>query len=155
MKKSIILSLIALMISVASFAQPNPQGAHERKAPSVEEVAKRRADFMQKAYKLDKGQYDKVYKLYLKQAKKDEARMKQIKKEREQMNKGMKGILNQEQWAKYEKMQQRPRFFPKGKPGNNPEHMKKGFVIERPQDKNNNMYLQREGDPKVVKIPQK
>ena len=154
MKKSIILSLIALMISVAAFAQPKPQGAHERKAPSVEEIAKRHADFMQKAYKLDKGQYDKVYKLYLKQAKKNEARMKQIKKEREQMNKGMKGILNQEQWAKYEKMQQRRRFVPNVKPGNNPGQMKKGPVIERPQGKKNNMYLQREGDPKTMIIPQ-
>ena len=53
MKKSIILSLIALMISVAAFAQPKPQGAHERKAPSVDKykkMAQRRPNIFKKPW---------------------------------------------------------------------------------------------------------
>ena len=68
MKKSIIISVLALMISVVSFAQPKPNDFREFKAPSVEQIAKWRADHMQKEYDLAKSQYDKIYKLYLKQA---------------------------------------------------------------------------------------
>jgi hypothetical protein len=120
----------------------------------VEEIAKWRADHMKKAYNLDKWQYDKLYKLYLKQAKKQAAQMKQAKKEREQMQDQMRKILNDEQWARYQKMQQRMRFRPgkqmgkpNGKPGNQKPAInsdrKKGPVIEKPQSKRNNMYLER------------
>jgi hypothetical protein len=80
--------------------------------------------------------------------------MKQAKKEREQMQDQMRKILNDEQWARYQKMQQRMRFRPgkqmgkpNGKPGNQKpainNNRQKGPVIEKPQSKRNNMYLER------------
>ena len=67
MKKSIYLSLIALMFSVASFAQEaeNNEQPKERKVPTVEEIAKRRADRLRNELLLGNDQYDKVYKLCL------------------------------------------------------------------------------------------
>lgn len=148
MKKSIIISLLALMISVVSFAQPKPNNFGEFKAPSVEQIAKWRADHMQKEYNLAKSQYDKIYKLYLKQAKKDAARMEKAKQEQEQVKKELKKILNAEQWAKYEKMQKRPRFNgkqPMPQPGKlgQPGQRMKGPKIEQPEGRHNNMYLER------------
>ena len=80
MKKSIYLSLIALLFSVASFAQGANNGqANERKAPTVEEIAKRRADRLRNELLLGNDQYDKVYKLCLQKAKKDKARQEEIR----------------------------------------------------------------------------
>ena len=64
-----MISLFAMIFSISSFAQ-NINHKPAPKAPKVEEIAKWRADHMKKAYNLDKWQYDKLYKLYLKQAKK-------------------------------------------------------------------------------------
>lgn len=111
MKKSIYLSLIALMFSVASFAQEATQSEQpqERKAPTVEEIAKRRADRMRNDLLLGNDQYDKVYKLCLAQAKKDKARQEEIKAEKEAFSKDMKKILNEAQSERYEQMQ-KPRM---------------------------------------------
>ena len=111
MKKSIIISLFALMFSVASFAQDAPQNEQpqERKAPTVEEIAKHRADRMRNELLLGNDQYDKVYKLCLAQAKKDKARQEAIKAEKEAFNKDMKKILNEAQSERYDHMQ-RPRW---------------------------------------------
>lgn len=147
-----MISLFAMIFSISSFAQ-NFNHKPAPKAPKVEEIAKWRADHMQKAYNLDKWQYDKIYKLYLKQAKKDAAQMKKAKKEREQMRDQMRKILNDEQWMRYEKMQQRMRFRPgkqMGKPNGKPgfqkpvnfNDRKKSPVIEQPQSKRNNMYIE-------------
>lgn len=159
MKKSIIISVFALLISVASFAQQAEQKPAERKAPDAKEIAQRRADMMRKQLLLGDDQYDKVYKLCLKQSKKDVARMEQMKKEREQMNKKMRGVLNDAQWEKYEKMQKRQEFRGKqirrpGKPAQPGKPMprpiikkgefQKGPQVERPQDKKNNMYIDKE-----------
>lgn len=170
MKKSLFISLFALMLSVSAFAQePEQKAAPEFKAPTVEEIAKRRADMMREQYLLGKDQYDKVYKLCLKQAKKDAARMEEIKKEREQMNKDMQGILNDAQWEKYEKMQKFPHHFRPGKqmrrpmpmhPGMRPdnkqfptpnnakpaEFKQKGPQIEQPQSKKNNMFIEKKAE---------
>lgn len=162
MKKSIIISLFALLFSVASFAQDVEQKPAERKAPSVEQIAKRRADMMREQYLLGKDQYDKVYKLCLKQAKKDMARMEEMKKEREQMNNEMKGILNDAQWERYEKMQKRPHFN-RGKQIRRPgmpqrpmpmmhnkqseakrNDLKKGPAVDVPQNRKNNMVIDKQ-----------
>lgn len=110
MKKSIYLSLIALLFSVASFAQEaNNEQANERKAPTVEEIAKRRADRLRNELLLGNDQYDKVYKLCLQKAKKDKARQEEMQAEREAFNKDMKGILNEAQNERFEQMQ-KPRM---------------------------------------------
>lgn len=168
MKKSLFISVFALLVSVSVFAQEPEKKAPEFKVPSVEEVAKRRADMMRQQYLLGKDQYDKVYKLCLKQAKKDAARMEEMKKEREQMNKEMQGILNDAQWEKYEKMQKFPHFrpgkhqmrrpmpmrpgvCPDGKkkeaaPQFKPGEMVKGPKIEQPQGRKNNMILEQKAE---------
>lgn len=146
MKKSIIISLFALLFSVASFAQDAGQKIAERKAPSVEQIAKRRADMQRKTLGLNDGQYQKLYKLYLKQAKQQKARMEQMKKEQAKTKDQLKKIFTEEQWAKYEKMQKRmQRPIHKGQhptvhKGQRPA-MQKGPQIERPQGKHNNMYI--------------
>ena len=154
-----------MLVSVSVFAQEPEKKAPEFKAPSVEEVAKRRADMMRQQYLLGKDQYDKVYKLCLKQAKKDAARREEMKKEREQMNKEMQGILNDAQWEKYEKMQKFPHFRPgkqqmrrpmhpgmrfgdkkEGMPKFKPGEMVKGPKIEQPQGRKNNMILEQKAE---------
>lgn len=159
MKKSIIISLFALLFSVASFAQDAGQKIAERKAPSVEQIAKRRADMQRKTLGLNDGQYQKLYKLYLKQAKQQKARMEQMKKEQAKTKDQLKKIFTEEQWAKYEKMQKRAKFN-RGKqirrPGNSAqpfrptprpaiqrEGIKKGPTIDRPQNRKNNMVIEK------------
>ncbi len=110
MKKSIYLSLIAIIFSVASFAQEaNKEQANERKAPTVEEIAKHRADRLRNELLLGNDQYDKVYKLCLAQAKKDKARQEEMKAEKEAFAKDMEGILNEAQNERFEQMQ-KPRM---------------------------------------------
>ncbi len=160
MKKSIIISLCALLFSVASFAQDAGQKIAERKAPSVEQIAKRRADMQRKTLGLNDGQYQKLYKLYLKQAKQQKVRMEQMKKEQAKTKDQLKKIFTEEQWAKYEKMQKRSKFNRgkqiqrPGKPAHpgNPMHQpvkkqgefKKGPQVELPQNKKNNMYIEKD-----------
>lgn len=110
MKKSIYLSLIAIIFSVASFAQEaNKEQTNERKAPTVEEIAKRRADRLRNELLLGNDQYDKVYKLCLAQAKKDRVRQEEMKTEKEAFAKDMEGILNEAQNERFEQMQ-KPRM---------------------------------------------
>ncbi|MBQ1958343.1 MAG: hypothetical protein II353_05725 [Alistipes sp.] len=128
MKKTIIISLVSLFLSTSIFAQQaEEQKLPEKQAPTVEQIAKRNADRMREQYLLGKDQYDKVYKLCLKQAKKDEARHKEIKSEREQMAKDMKGILNDAQWERYEKNQKRPAMLRHQKQG----PQQRGFMMRQ------------------------
>lgn len=154
MKKSIYLSLIALMFSVASFAQQNEQADNqpkERKAPTVEEIAKHKADRMRQQLLLGNDQYDKVYKLCLEQAKKEVARREEMKAENEAFAKDMKGILNEAQQERFEQMQKpRPnaprngQFRPQGRQPfpTGPKHfqapnIRKGGEIRLPQQEQN------------------
>jgi hypothetical protein len=128
MKKTIIFSLVALLFTTTLFAQQTQeQNTPEKRVPTVEEIAKRKADHMREQYLLGKDQYDKVYKLCLKQAKKDEARHKEIMSEREQMAKDMKGILNDAQWERYEKNQKRPAMLRHQKQG----PQQRGFMMRQ------------------------
>lgn len=131
MKKTIIFSLVTLLFTTTLFAQQTKeQNTPEKRVPTVEEIAKRKADHMREQYLLGKDQYDKVYKLCLKQAKKDEARHKEIMSEREQMAKDMKGILNDAQWERYEKNQKRPAMLRHQKQG----LQQRGFMM-RPDNR--------------------
>lgn len=128
MKKTVIISLVSLFLSTSIFAQQaEEQKLPEKQAPTVEQIAKRNADRMREQYLLGKDQYDKVYKLCLKQAKKDEARRKEIIAEREQMSKDMKGILNDAQWERYEKNQKHPAMLRHQKQG----PQQRGFMMRQ------------------------
>ena len=76
--------------------------------PTAEQIAKREADRMKQQYLLGNDQYDKVYKVCLKKAQKQVARMQEMQKEKEQMNAEMKKILNETQYERYQMHQQRP-----------------------------------------------
>ncbi|MBE6213977.1 MAG: hypothetical protein E7131_04780 [Rikenellaceae bacterium] len=109
MKKSIIITITALLFSVTAFAQQTPE-APKREMPTVEQIAKRKAERLRQQLLLGDKQYDKVYKLCLAQAEKDVQRMQQMKAEKEQMAADMKGILNESQYEKFVQMQNPPRF---------------------------------------------
>lgn len=109
MKKSIIITITALLFSVTAFAQQTPE-APKREMPTVEQIAKRKAERLRQQLLLGDKQYDKVYKLCLAQAEKDVQRMQQMKAEKEQMAADMKGILNEAQYEKFVQMQNPPRF---------------------------------------------
>lgn len=157
MKKSIIISAIALLLSAGSFAQNVDKKPAERKAPTIEQMAQHRADYQRKSLELNDAQHKQLYKLYLKQAKQQKTRMEQMKKEHEKMNSQLKKIFTAEQWAKYEKMQKRAKMRrqPMQRPGQpkpalQKGQMKKGPQIERPQGKRNNMFLEK-GEVKELK----
>lgn len=110
MKKSMFIAVAAMLFSVSASAQKveevkvvNPE------MPTVEQIAKHKADRLKQQLLLGQDQYEKVYKLCLAQAEKDMARMKELKAEKEQMAAEMKGILNDAQYERFEQMQKAPR----------------------------------------------
>ena len=107
MKKSLFILLAALTVSAASAQQAENKQPEPKKAPNAEQMAKVQADRMKQQLLLGNDQYDKVYKLCLKKAQKQIARMEEMKKEQEQMMADMKKILNETQYERYQ-MQQRP-----------------------------------------------
>lgn len=154
MKKSLIISAVALLLSVTVSAQNTEPKPAERKAPTMEQIAQRRADWQRKALNLSDAQHQKLYKFYLKEAKQNKARWEKMKKEQEKKTCQLKKIFTQEQWDKYQKMQKRhkaamqkrmQRPMHKGQhptvhKGERPA-MQKGPQIERPQGRDNNMYI--------------
>ena len=131
--KKIILTLMAVMISIVSFAQ---QPGGQRREFKPEDTAKRRADQIKESAKINDEQYKKVYDLFLKQAKYQQAKMKEaqqsggrpqfnreeMQKQQEATTKALKGILTAEQYKAYEKAQQerRQRFGQGGQGGFGP-----------------------------------
>lgn len=126
--KKLVLMMMAVVFSLASFAQ---QGGQRREF-NPESMATRRADQVKEAAKLNDEQYKKVYDLFLKQAQETQAKMKeaQEKGERPQFNRedmqkqqeateaALKEILTPEQFEAYQKAQQeRRQRFGQGGPG--------------------------------------
>ena len=73
--KKLVLMMMAVVFSLASFAQ---QGGQRREF-SPESMATRRADQVKEAAQLNDEQYKKVYELFLKQAQETQAKMKEAK----------------------------------------------------------------------------
>lgn len=111
MKKLLFILLAAATVSTASAQQAESRQPEQKKAPTAEQMAKRQADRMKQQYLLGNDQYDKVYKLCLKRAQKQIARMEEIKKEQEQMNADMKKILNETQYERYEQHCNQPHMI--------------------------------------------
>lgn len=162
MKKSFYLMAVALVISVVSFAQPAQQdklpARQQREMPTVEQMARMKADRMKKQLLLGNDQYDKVYKLCLEQAEAELARMKQIKAEQEQMAAKMKGILNEAQYERFEQMQHhRGMPFGKGPQGDRrndgkaPQRMGKGPQVPPQGGMRRNMNDDTKGRPMTDK----
>ena len=143
MKTRFYLLAVILMASITISAQGRNINNEGKRIPSVEQIAKHKADMMRRELRLNDDQYDKVSKLYIKQAKEQAKRMKQLEAERKKMKAKMKGILNDDQYARYEQMGRRPmphknmqrggrdaRFNDKARFGRNtPPHGKRGPVV--------------------------
>ena len=120
MMKKLFISMVAVLISLSSFAQ---QPGGQRREFKPEDTATRQADRMKETVKLSDEQYKKVYDLFLKQAKESQARMQEaqkkgerpqfnredMQKQRDAQNAAIKEILTAEQWEAYEKAQQERR----------------------------------------------
>ena len=111
MKKSLFILFAALSVSAASAQQVESKQPTSKQAPTAEQMAKIQADRMRHQLLLGNDQYDKVYKLCLKRAQKQIARMQEIKKEQAQMNADMKKILNEAQYERYEQQRNQPRMM--------------------------------------------
>ena len=111
MKKSLFILFAALSVSAASAQQVDSKQPTSKQAPTAEQMAKIQADLMRHQLLLGNDQYDKVYKLCLKRAQKQIARMQEIKKEQAQMSADMKKILNEAQYERYEQQRNQPRMM--------------------------------------------
>lgn len=111
MKKSLFILFAALSVSAASAQQVESKQPTSKQAPTAEQMAKIQADRMRHQLLLGNDQYDKVYKLCLKRAQKQIARMQEIKKEQAQMSADMKKILNEAQYERYEQQRNQPRVM--------------------------------------------
>lgn len=132
MKKSMFVMMVAMLLSVSAFAQqPNKCIAPKGEIPTAEQIAKCKADRMQKQLLLGKEQYDKVYQLCLAQAEQQVERMKACKAEKEKMAGEMKGILNEAQYERFEQMQNGPRYQHPGRPGRRYEPCEKPGVCPK------------------------
>lgn len=132
--KKIFFTLITVMISIVSFAQ---QPVGQRREFKPEDTAKRRADQVKEAAKINDEQYKKVYGLFFEQAKAWQEKMKEaqqgggrpqfnreeMQKQREATTKALKEILTEEQYQAYEKAEKerRGRFGQGGQRGQRPD----------------------------------
>lgn len=163
MKKYLFVMALSLVMGAAAYAQEAPEQTERKDPPTVEEMAKMKADRMKRQLLLGNDQYDKVYKLCLKQAEAQRKLMEQMKKEQDEMSQQMKGILNEAQYERYEQLQS-PRMgrrmparndgrFVPGRPagmegdGLAPAPMrKKGPAIDVKGDPRRNMKIERGQD---------
>lgn len=112
MKKNLICIMICIAIGASAMAQQKAKPAQQPKPVkelSAEDIAKQRAERMRKELLLGNEQYDKVYKLLVKQAEKDIQRMKEAKAQSEALDKDMAKILNEAQLERYND-NKRPKF---------------------------------------------
>ena len=106
MKKYFCMMALTLVMGAAAAQEPETQQPQQpQQPPTVEQMAKMKADRMKQQLLLGDDQYDKVYKLCLKQSEAQQKRMEQMKKEQEEMSQQMKGILNEAQYERYEQLQ--------------------------------------------------
>ena len=109
MKKVIYLIAIMLVAAISVSAQA-PIRHNAMQKPSAEQIAKQRAERMRKELALDNSQYNKVYKIYFKQAKEQAKRMEKMQKERKMFEMEMKVILNDVQYKRYLEMKRPARY---------------------------------------------
>lgn len=101
MKLRLLLAVVALMVGSVAFAQQS-EGRERGERPTAEQIAKRQTDRMKKALSLDEKQYAKLYKLNLKQAKRQAKMWRKSFEQQRAFKADVKLILTAEQFAKYE-----------------------------------------------------
>ena len=158
MKKVIYLIAIMLVAAISVSAQ-TPIRHNAMQKPSAEQIAKQRAERMRKELALDNNQYNKVYKVYFKQAKEQAKRMEKMQKERNKFEMEMKVILNDVQYKRYLEMKRPARYNkrPAHKMGfNKPDGAQKpapriNFKSRPMRGKHMQMHEEAYGDPRKNK----
>lgn len=105
MKLRFLLAVVAMMVGSMVYAQqPEPRTGTERgeqrERPTAEQIAKRQTDKMQKELGLNDEQYAKLYKLNLKQNKRQAKQWRKSMAQRESFREGLEQILTKEQYDK-------------------------------------------------------
>lgn len=142
MKKIIVILTLGVFVTGASFAQTTPQKERkqrteqrgdrgDRAQQSPEERAAKRTERMAQELDLNESQQQQLQALYLKQAQEMQAMRaeakstedrstlrEEMKTRRAQWESELKGILSEEQYAKYEAEQQEMRSRKKGRTHN-------------------------------------
>ncbi|WP_373084974.1 DUF4890 domain-containing protein [Alistipes shahii] len=124
MKKRIfaVAAALCLMAGTGAFAQEAKPAAAPKERPTVEQMAQRMTERMQKELKLTDAQAKEVYNLNLQQIKEMQAMREKMREARKAEAEKMKSILTTEQFVQWSQMQApRP-----GQRGHGPQMMKKG-----------------------------
>ena len=132
MKKSIFI-IAALLIAITASAQERTVATAEQRAHTI-------ADQMRRTLALDNDQYNKIYKAYLKQARRDDKRASQAAADKIATEQKVKQTLSAEQAKRWEQQKNNEVFNPrKGNFGG-----EKIRIREKGDPKRNrNMYIER------------
>lgn len=128
MKKRIfaVAAALCLMAGTGAFAQEAKPAAAPKERPTVEQMAQRMTERMQKELKLTDAQAKEVFNLNFQQIKEMQAMREKMREARKAEAEKMKSILTTEQFVQWSQMQApRP-----GQRGHGPQMMKKVTVAE-------------------------
>ena len=107
MKKRIfaVAAALCLMAGTGAFAQEAKPAAAPKERPTVEQMAQRMTERMQKELKLTDAQAKEVYNLNFQQIKEMQAMREKMREARKAEAEKMKSILSTEQFMEWSKMQ--------------------------------------------------
>ena len=128
MKKRIfaVAAALCLMAGTGAFAQEAKPAAAPKERPTVEQMAQRMTERMQKELKLTDAQAKEVYNLNLQQIKEMQAMREKMREARKAEAEKMKSILTTEQFVQWSQMQQQQQMRMSGQRGHGPQAMHKG-----------------------------
>ena len=127
MKKRIfaVAAALCLMAGTGAFAQEAKPAAAPKERPTVEQMAQRMTERMQKELKLTDAQAKEVYNLNFQQIKEMQAMREKMREARKAEAEKMKSILTTEQFMQWSQMQQQQMRM-SGQRGHGPQAMHKG-----------------------------
>lgn len=127
MKKRIfaVAAALCLMAGTGAFAQEAKPAAAPKERPTVEQMAQRMTERMQKELKLTDAQAKEVYNLNFQQIKEMQAMREKMQEARKAEAEKMKSILTTEQFMQWSQMQKQQMRMP-GQRGHGPQSMHKG-----------------------------
>ena len=125
MKKRIfaVAAALCLMAGTGAFAQEAKPAAAPKERPTVEQMAQRMTERMQKELKLTDAQAKEVYNLNFQQIKEMQAMREKMREARKAEAEKMKSILTTEQFVQWSQMQAKR---PGEQRGHGPQMMHKG-----------------------------
>lgn len=128
MKKRIfaVAAALCLMAGTGAFAQEAKPAAAPKERPTVEQMAQRMTERMQKELKLTDAQAKEVYNLNFQQIKEMQAMREKMREARKAEAEKMKSILTTEQFMQWSQMQQQQQMRMSGQRGHGPQAMHKG-----------------------------